>query len=124
MDMGVSAVFEHTLPKNMALIEKPKTYRKNGAQVTELNYYLPKGKHSNLIGSYSYSPPSLKSGKLQAQIRATKRQMEQLRRGDRSAGEYFKKRQALQCKMKYLETKLSAEIGAQGVVRVNVHERE
>ena len=101
-----------------------KTYRQGRTQVTEHDYHLPKGKHTNLLGSYSYSPPSLKSGTLRAQLRATRRQMEQLQRGSQPAGNYFRKKRALQCKMKYLETQLCAAVAAQGIVRVNVHELE
>jgi len=105
-------------------VSKPVTYMQGRTRVTEFNYALPKGKHANLLGSFSYSPPSNKAGILKARINSAKRQLQQLQREMQAQGSHYQKKQALLCKIKYLEHQLCVEISAQGVVRVNVSEME
>lgn len=122
MDVDISTKNQISSP--LQAVSRPTTYMMGRTRVTEFNYALPKGKHANLLGSFSYSPPSNKAGILKSRISSAKRQLQQLQRELKADGDNYRKKQALQCRIKYLESQLCAEVAAQGVVKVNVAELE
>lgn len=101
------------------------TYREGNAKVTEHHYELPKGVHSNLVGSFSYRTVSPKAGQLKARIASESRKLKEQIVKDRQSGKIsHKKRERIRGKMKYLQNQLNAEMAAAPITRVVVHERD
>lgn len=120
MTTGISSASSKSMLDMMST--NPKNYSVGRTRVTEYNYVLPKGKHSNLVGSFSYSPPSAKSGNLKAQISSMKGKLQRLKYS--KDGNTPAKRRWLENKIRQLQSQLCAEVEAQGIVRVNVYEED
>lgn len=100
-------------------------YQCGPKKVTEHHYTLPKGKHTNLVGSFSYQQPSVKAGRLKAQIAAQKRKLQNLETHEKATQTLHpKKKKMLRGKIRYLENELCREVASLPVTRVVVHERD
>lgn len=111
--------------KRAVLTQQTYTYREGPARVTEHHYELPKGQHSNLIGSYSYRTVSAKAGQLKARIAQEARKLKAQTVADRKNGKVnHRKRERIKCRMKYLQDQLNREIAASPITKVVVRERE
>lgn len=100
-------------------------YQCGPKKVTEHHYTLPKGKHSNLVGSFSYSQPSLKAGQLKSQIAVQKRKLQELETREKATQKLHpKKKNMLRGKIRYLESELCREVASLPVTRVCVHEQD
>lgn len=107
------------------IIHKPVTYQCGPKKVTEYSYELPKGKHSNLIGSFSYTQPSAKAGRLKGQLAAQKMKLQKLEAKERTTlTAQPKKKQRLRAKIRYLENELCREVASLPVTHVSVREME
>lgn len=99
------------------------TYQCGSRTVVEHNYALPKGQHSNLVGSFSYRQPSLKAGRLKAQVAVQKRKLQELEAEERtSLTRLPKKKAVVRAKIRYLEDQLIREMASLTEVHVNVSE--
>lgn len=124
IDSGAGTYAAQTA-KRAVLTQQTYTYREGKAKVTEHHYELPKGVHSNLVGSFSYRTVSPKAGQLKARIASESRKLKAQVVKDRKSGKIsHKKRERIRCKMKYLQDQLNAEMAAAPVTRVVVHERD
>lgn len=109
----------------VAGVREPVTYQAGPAKVTELHYDLPKGKHSNLVGSFSYRTVSPKAGQLKGRIAMEEKKLRDQTVKDRKKGKVsHKKRARIRCKIKYLQGQLCHEINSSPITRVCVHERD
>ncbi|MBD5558974.1 MAG: hypothetical protein HDQ87_01240 [Clostridia bacterium] len=101
------------------------TYQEGRAKVTEHHYELPKGQHTNLVGSFSYRSVSPKAGQLKARIAMESRKLKAQEVKDRKTGKInHKKRERIKGKLKYLQNQLNAEIASSPITRIVVHERD
>lgn len=114
-----------TSTESLSHVYTPISYREGTKTIIEHNYELPKGQHSNLVGSWSYRPQSTKAGQLRATLQAKKRRLHDLQiRETAMRGLQPKKRRRLQCEIRYLENELAREMARIPEIRVNVRERE
>lgn len=114
-----------TAQNTLAHVYQPVQYREGRKTVTEYNYDLPKGQHSNLVGSFQYTVPTQKSGQLRAKVEIQKRKLQTLQARENITGKRNpKKKKALRCSIRYLENQLANEVASQPVVKVNVHEKD
>lgn len=101
------------------------TYTEGQAKVTEHHYELPKGQHSNLVGSFSYRTVSQKAGQLKARLAQESQKLKRQEVSDRKEGRISgKKRARIRGKIRYLQNELNAEIARSPITRVVVHERD
>lgn len=114
-----------SIGSSMQGVREPIVYQQGPAKVTELHYELPKGKHSNLVGSFSYRTVSPKAGQLKGRIAMEEKKLRDQTIKDRKKGKIsHKKRAKIRCKIKYLQGQLCHEINSSPITRVCVHERD
>lgn len=124
IDSAAGAYAAQTARRSV-LTQQTYTYREGKARVTEHHYELPKGVHSNLVGSFSYRTVSPKAGQIKARIASESRKLKAQVLKDRKAGKVdHKKRERIRCKMKYLQDQLNAEVASSPITRVVVHEKD
>lgn len=118
--MSVSGVINPG-PAIMSSVSTTVTTERNGRKVIEHNYTLPKGAHSNLVGSYSYTATNAKVGRLKGRISMERSKLKRLESQNKLN---LKKKRSIQCKIKYLECQLNKEMSLLPLTKVNVYEKE
>ena len=122
---GTYSTYAAKTPSRTPLTQQTYIYREGPAKVTEHHYELPKGQHTNLVGSFSYRTPSAKTGQLKARLAQESRKMKAQEIKDKKAGKVnHQKRARIKCRMKYLQDQLNAEIAKSPITRVVVRERD
>lgn len=122
---GTYSSYQAKTTSRAPLTQHTYTYQEGRAKVTEHHYELPKGQHSNLVGSFSYRTPSAKTGQLKARLAQESRKMKEQQVRDRREGKVnHKKRARIKCRMRYLQNELNNEIAKSPITRVVVHERD